>query len=345
MRKQIYTMATVLVTGGAGYIGSHTIIELLESGYDVISVDNFVNSSAETYEQISKVCEKDFGHYPVDLCNKQDLKTIFDSNTIDGVIHFAALKAVGESVEQPSRYYRNNITGMLNLLDLCLEYKVKQFIFSSSCSVYGNVTELPVTESTAMAAAQSPYAYTKQVGERLLSDILGGTSVSNISLRYFNPAGAHPSGEIGESPINKALNLIPVITEFAAKKRNSLTIHGNDYDTRDGTCVRDYIHVVDLAKAHVLALQFLEKSEQGLTEIINLGIGDGVTVLEAINAFEKVASMNINYEIGPRREGDVVSIFADKTKASELLGWQPQFGISDIMSTAWKWEQKRTSEH
>jgi UDP-glucose 4-epimerase len=334
-------MATVLVTGGAGYIGSHTIIELLENGYDVISVDNFINSTAESYLQINRVCKKDFNYYSIDLCHKHELQTIFENNSITGVIHFAALKAVGESVEQPSKYYRNNITGMLNLLDLCLEHQVKQFIFSSSCSVYGNVSELPVTESTSMDEAQSPYAYTKQVGERLLSDILGGTNVSSISLRYFNPAGAHQSGEIGESPINTAQNLIPVITEFAANKRTSLIIYGNDYDTRDGTCVRDYIHVVDLAKAHVLALQFLEKSVPGSSEVINLGIGDGVTVMEAIKAFESIAGIKINYEMGPRREGDVVSIYADNTKAKKLLGWEPQFGINDIMSTAWKWEQKR----
>lgn len=338
-------MATVLVTGGAGYIGSHTIIELLESGYTVISVDNFINSSAESYEQIAKVCDKDFDHYDIDLCNKQKLKALFEDRQIDGVIHFAALKAVGESVEHPSRYYRNNITGMLNLLELCLENEIGQFIFSSSCSVYGNVIELPVTESTAMNEAQSPYAYTKQVGEKLLSDILGGGDVSSISLRYFNPAGAHPSGEIGESPINAALNLVPVITEFAAKKREKLIVNGDGYDTRDGTCVRDYIHVVDLAKAHVLALQFLEKSEQGVNEIINLGIGDGVTVLEAIQAFEEAAGMKINYEIGPPREGDVVSIYADNTKARQLLGWEPQYGINEIMLTAWQWEQKRTSVH
>jgi len=336
-------MATVLVTGGAGYIGSHTIIELLESGYDVISVDNFVNSTPESYTQLSKICNKDFNHYPVNLCDKEDLKRIFDSHTIDGVIHFAALKAVGESVEQPSKYYRNNILGMLNLLDLCRDYEIRQFIFSSSCSVYGNVSKLPVTELTEMSEAQSPYAYTKQVGERLLSDILTGSKVSSISLRYFNPAGAHPSTKLGESPINVALNLIPVITEFAAGKRKNLIINGNDYDTRDGTCVRDYIHVVDLAKAHVLALQYLEKSEEGINEIINLGIGDGVTILEAIEAFETVADMKINYEIGPRRDGDVVSIYADNTKAKKLLGWEPQFGINDIMSTAWKWEQKRTN--
>ena len=220
---------------------------------------------------------------------------------------------------------------------------MKSFIFSSSCSVYGDVSTLPVTEDTPMGEALSPYAYTKQVGERLLSDVFSGPGLSSISLRYFNPAGAHPSCELGESPISRALYLVPVITEFAAGKRNSLVINGTDYDTRDGTCVRDFIHVVDLAKAHVLALKFIEAANRDVTEVINLGLGNGVTVLEAINTFQEISTMKLDYKTGPRREGDVVSIYADYSKAKELLGWEPVFGIRDIMSTAWAWEQKRSS--
>ncbi len=338
-------MAAVLVTGGAGYIGSHTIVELLYNQYDVISIDNYINSSEETYRQIKRIANKDVKHYDLDLCHKEGLKHIFDSHNIEAVIHFAALKSVAESVEKPSLYYRNNITAMLNLLDCCVEYNVKRFIFSSSCSVYGDVSVLPVTEDTPIGTALSPYAYTKQVGERLLSDVFSGPNLTSISLRYFNPAGAHPSGELGESPISAAIYLVPVITEFAAGKRNNLTINGTDYDTRDGTCVRDFIHVVDLAKAHVLALKYLEEADQETAEIFNLGFGNGVTVLEAINAFQEVSNIELKYKTGPPRKGDVVSIYADYTKAKELLGWEPEYNIKDIMSTAWAWEQKRSSGH
>lgn len=265
----------ILITGGTGYIGSHTLIELIENGYDVISIDNYINSSAKPLKSIEAITDTNVANYEVDLCDKEAVEQVFQQhNNIAGIIHFAALKAVGESVEKPLLYYHNNITGLINLLQLCRKYEVPNFIFSSSCSVYGNVESLPVTEDTPISQAESPYAHTKQVGENIVRNALKGTSTQSILLRYFNPGGAHPSGLIGESPIVPALNLVPVITELAAGIRTELTVFGTDYDTRDGSCIRDYIHVVDLANAHVKAMDFMLAGKQKKdTEVFNLGIG------------------------------------------------------------------------
>jgi UDP-glucose 4-epimerase len=332
----------ILVTGGSGYIGSHTIIELLNTtDYNVVSVDNQSNSHFHTYESINKITGKNIRHFEVDLCDKVATEKLFAENNFSGVIHFAAFKAVGESVENPLKYYHNNIASLVNVLAMCGKYKVKNLIFSSSCSVYGNVEKLPVDENTPLPKAESPYAYTKQIGEVMIEDFCKVNSDFNaISLRYFNPVGAHPSGLNGEYPLNKPNNLVPVITGTAIGKIEKLTVFGGDYPTRDGTCVRDYIHVSDIADAHIRAMVYLhEKRNTSRYEVFNLGTGNGVTVLEAIRAFEKVSGRKLNYTIGPRREGDVIAVYSDSTKANKLLGWKCAYDIEGMMSTAWKWEQ------
>jgi len=336
-------MSKILVSGGTGYIGSHTIVELLKSGYDVISVDNYLNSSSSSLAGIEKITGIRVKNYDVDLCSKEKTTAIFEENRdITGIIHFAALKAVGESVEKPVLYYRNNLNSLLNLLECCIQFEVSNFIFSSSCSVYGNITDLPVTENSPLSSAESPYAHTKQIGEDMVKHVLKHSNTKSVLLRYFNPAGAHPSGCIGEAPIYPALSLVPIITEVGIEKRPELIVHGDDYDTRDGSCIRDYIHVVDLAIAHIKAINYLIAGKQEKTyEIFNLGIGKGVTVLEAIHAFEEVTNVKLNYKIGPRRSGDVVAVYADYEKAKSLLDWQPAYSIEDIMSTAWAWEKNK----
>ncbi len=337
-------MPKILVTGGCGYIGSHTIVDLMEHGFSVVSVDNLLNSNESSLDGAARITGRKVPNYRTDLCDLEGLRQIFrDHPDIEGVIHFAALKLVGESVEKPLLYYRNNIVGLLNLLECMQDAGVAHLIFSSSCSVYGNASDLPVTESTPRQEAESPYARTKQIGEDILQDLTKVDSrINAILLRYFNPAGAHESAQIGEDPSNPATNLVPVITETAAGKRKELVVFGNDYPTRDGSNVRDYIHVMDLANAHTKALQYLlEKRNSARCEIFNLGIGEGVTVLEAIQAFERVAGVKLNYRIGPRRPGDVVAIYANLDKAARLLGWTPQRNIDDIMRTAWAWEQAR----
>lgn len=333
-------MGKILVTGGCGYIGSHTIVDLIQNGFDIISLDNLINSSLDSLDGIEKITGTRVKNYQVDLCDQKAVAAVFSENEdITGVIHFAALKAVGESVEKPILYYRNNIVGLINLLDSCTNSKVENFIFSSSCTVYGNVEKLPVTENTPLQEAESPYGRTKQISENIIADTFKSTNVSAINLRYFNPAGAHESILLGESPLNMGINLVPVITDTAAGKRKKTMVFGDDYNTRDGSCIRDYIHVMDLAEAHTKALQFLQKGQnKNKLENFNLGIGEGVSVLEAIHAFEKVSGKDLNYEIGPRRPGDVIAIYADYSKAKEFLGWNPKRGIDDIMDTAWKWE-------
>lgn len=336
-------MNQVLVTGGAGYIGSHTIVDLIEKGYDVISVDNLCNSDESTYRQIYEITGKEVKRYDLDLCDQIATENIFTENpNISSVIHFAALKAVGESVVKPILYFRNNLNSLLNILDCCRRFKVNNMIFSSSCTVYGNALVLPVTESTPEQEAESPYARTKQIGEKMIQDCIKGTDIKVISLRYFNPAGAHPSSKMGESPLNKPHNLVPLITGVAKGTIDKLTVFGDDYDTRDGSCLRDYIHVMDLANAHSLAVARLEK---GLAEesfdVFNLGTGEGVTVLEAIASFEKSTNQKLNYIIGNRREGDVVAVYSDLTKAQTVLKWKPKYSLQDIMKTAWEWEKIR----
>jgi len=278
------------------------------------------------------------------LCDFTATRSIFEAHTdIVGIIHFAALKSVGDSVTQPLWYFENNLNSLLNILKCAKEFEVGNVIFSSSCSVYGNADELPVTEATPRKEAESPYARTKQIGEDIIEDFSkNNPNIRTIALRYFNPCGAHESGRIGESPINKASNLVPVITETAIGNRDAMTVFGDDYDTRDGSCVRDYIHVMDLANAHTKSFEYLDagKNESNY-EIFNVGIGEGATVLEVINAFEKVAGMKLPYKIGPRRAGDVVAIYSEITKSSTKLGWTPKRGIEDIMRTAWTWEKAR----
>lgn len=340
-------MTKVLVTGGCGYIGSHTIVDLLNKGFDVISIDNLSNSDDQVLEGIATITGKSISNYAVDLCDLEATRTVFAQHPdLQGIIHFAALKAVGESVEQPLRYYRNNINSLLNVLDLAREFGVSDFIFSSSCSVYGNAASLPVTEETPTTEAESPYARTKQMGEGIIQDFSHiAPNMQFVLLRYFNPAGAHESALIGESPINKANNLVPVITETAIGKRAQLTVFGADYDTRDGSCIRDYIHIMDLADAHTKALQYLmQKEEQAKPEVFNLGIGEGVTVLEAVEAFQRITGQPLNYEVGPRRPGDVEAIYANYAKAQKELGWNPNRGIDEIMQTAWQWEQERSKK-
>ncbi|MDX2248416.1 MAG: UDP-glucose 4-epimerase GalE [Bacteroidia bacterium] len=336
-------MPKILITGGCGYIGSHTAIELLSRpGYEVISVDNLVNSSARTLDRIEQISGRRMHNYEVDVCDKKALEAIFESHKdIEGVIHFAALKAVGESVAQPLRYYHNNLVSLINILHCCEKYAVKAFIFSSSCTVYGNIEDLPVTEKTPTVEAESPYGNTKLVGEQIIRDFIHATrDIRAIALRYFNPVGAHHSGLNGEDPINRPNNLVPVITQTAVGIIPELTVFGGDYDTRDGSNIRDYIHVTDIAIAHIQSLEYLlENRNESRYEQFNLGSGQGISVLEAIKAFETVTGVKLKYRIGDRRPGDVVAIYSDSSLAKEKLGWVAQRGIEEMMASAWKWQQ------
>jgi UDP-glucose 4-epimerase len=337
-------MPRILVTGGCGYIGSHTIVDLLEHQFEVVCLDNLINSSDEVLGGVQKITGKKVDNHDVDLSDRSALTSFFkEIGHLDGIIHFAALKAVGESVEYPGKYFSNNVVGMVNLLDLAVEHGVAQFVFSSSCTVYGDPDHLPVNEDTPIKPATSPYGRTKQIGEMLLEDMTALTPLRAVSLRYFNPAGAHPSAEIGEAPTNPALNLVPIITEAAYGIRSGLKVFGDDYDTRDGTCIRDYIHVCDLARAHTMALNYLDEKPDVDLEVFNLGSGEGTTVLEAIKAFESGTDVNVPYEIAARRAGDVPAIYADNTKAERILGWKAKRGIGEIMKSAWNWEKARRS--
>lgn len=333
----------ILVTGGAGYIGSHTIAELISAGFnEVISADNFVRSTPNSLERIQELTGVSVSNYNIDLTSAAAVEALFADHTdIAGIIHFAALKTVPESVEEPLLYYRNNMMSLINVLAGMVKHNVKHFVFSSSCSVYGNINELPVHEGTALQPAQSPYAQTKLFGEQVVADTAKLLPESQlIALRYFNPAGAHLSGRLGEWPIDPPQALVPVICQTAAGLRPSLTIYGDDYETRDGTCVRDYVHVSDIARAHVAALNYNMAADAASNfDIINLGSGTGTTVLEAIEAFETVSGTKLPYTIGPRRAGDVVAIYSDCTKAHTLLNWKPELGIKEMMETAWAWQK------
>jgi UDP-glucose 4-epimerase len=341
-------MKTLLITGGAGYIGSHTIIELLENtDFNVISVDNFSNSSSKTFERIEKITGKKVHNYNIDCCNKKELETIFEKEqSIIGIIHFAAFKSVPESVSNPYKYYHNNINSLLNVLECCLKYAVTNFIFSSSCSVYGNINSLPVREDTPLGKAESPYAYTKQAGEELIKDYSRAfPQLQCIALRYFNPVGAHVSGLIGEDPINPPVNLVPVITETAIGKRNSMNVFGDDYNTRDGSCIRDYIHVTDIAIAHIKAMELIiSKHQKNNYSVFNLGTGNGVSVLETIAAFEKIAKQKLNYIIVPKRAGDISAIYSDTTLSEKVLKWKPKFKLEAMMESAWKWQLQQQKQ-
>lgn len=339
-----YLGMKILVTGGAGYIGSHTIIDILEeTDFEVVSIDNFTNSDPSTFDRIEQITGRRVRNYDLDLTDYQRLKKDFFEveGHIDGVIHFAAFKSVGESVEKPVMYYHNNLNGLINLLKCAHKFDVRHFIFSSSCTVYGNPSEQPVNESTPVQMTESPYGYTKLVGEKILSDFSATKKEFNaIALRYFNPVGAHPTGLIGELPKGKPNNLVPVVTQFASGWLDALVVHGDDYETRDGTPIRDYVHVSDIAHAHVLALQKLMRHESGPRyDVYNLGVGEGVTVLEVLKAFEHVSGRKLNYTMGPRRHGDVEAIYSDNNKARTLLGWHPRYTIEDAMATAWLWQQ------
>lgn len=335
-------MSKILVTGGCGYIGSHTIVDLVENGYEVISVDNNSRSSAKILEGAEKIIGKKIKNYKVDLCDYNDTHAIFMENEdIEGIIHFAAYKSVGESVENPLMYFENNLNSLINLLKCVEEFDTPYFVFSSSCTVYGNPDEIPVTETTPPKPAASPYGYTKQMGEQIVNEFIKSSSAQAILLRYFNPVGAHPSNWIGEMPIGKPANLVPAITQTAIGKLKSMQVHGSDYPTRDGSCLRDYIHVCDIAHAHTLALNYLiEKRNKSSCEVFNLGTGNGVTVLEAIKAFEKVSGVKLNYTLGERRPGDVIAIYANNDKAKKELGWHTKYSLDDMMRTAWDWEQR-----
>ena len=336
----------ILVTGGLGFIGSHTVVELQNEGYDVVIIDDLSNSNIEVLEGIRKISGTKPDFYQIDIRDNQKVNDFFKShNDIEGIIHFAASKAVGESVEQPLMYYENNISGLINILKCTQVLNNKNFIFSSSCTVYGQADELPITESAPIKPAESPYGNTKQIGEEIIKDVCSVTDdFKAIALRYFNPIGAHDSSEIGELPIGVPQNLIPYITQTAAGMREQLSVFGDDYPTPDGTCIRDYIHVVDLAKAHVVALRrLIEKNNKTNYEVFNLGTGKGSSVLEVINAFESVTGQKLNYKIVGRREGDVTAAYADTTKAKEILGWQTVLSLEDALSSAWKWQQKITN--
>jgi UDP-glucose 4-epimerase len=333
----------ILITGGAGFIGSHTILEILEhTDWTPISLDSFINSEPRTFDRIKDITGTEVKNYALDLRNLEDCRQVFEENEFAGILHFAALKAVGESVQKPLLYYQNNIQGLLNLIDLQMEYGVPHHIYSSSCTVYGSAKELPVSESTPSGQAESPYGWTKVMSEEILKDIaLSSESLNVLALRYFNPVGAHSSGKLGELPKGVPNNLVPYITQTAVGVREKLTIHGDDYETRDGTCVRDYIHVSDIAAAHVAALDHLMNGKQSKPfDFINLGSGIGVTVKEAVDAFIKVNQVKLNYTIGPRRSGDVAAIYADNTKALSVLGWKPVRDLDEMMRSAWKWQQE-----
>ncbi|MFT3705849.1 MAG: UDP-glucose 4-epimerase GalE [Agriterribacter sp.] len=336
-------MKKILVTGGCGYIGSHTIVDLIENGFDIISIDNNSRSSTLLLERIEKITGKKVKNYKVDLCDFNDTNAVFEENDdIVGIIHFAAYKAVGESVAQPLMYFENNLMSLINLLKCVDFFKVPYFVFSSSCTVYGNPDAIPVTEETPTKPAESPYGYTKQMGEQIIGEFAkANKDTKHILLRYFNPAGAHPSALIGELPLGKPQNLVPVITQTAIGKLSGVTVFGDNYPTRDGSCLRDFIHVCDLAHAHTLALQYLIHNNTATNpEVFNLGTGNGITVLETIKAFEEVSGKPLNYKIGANRPGDVIAIYANNDKAKEKLGWDPKYNLNDILSTAWKWEQQ-----
>ena len=335
-------MDKILVTGGLGFIGSHTVVELQNEGYEVVIIDDLSNSSIKVLDGITAITGKKPIFEKLDLKERSGVEAFFKKhNDIKGVIHFAASKAVGESVREPLMYYENNIGTLVYILKELKKLPAASFIFSSSCTVYGQADELPITENAPVKLAESPYGNTKQIGEEIISDTCKVTpSIKAIALRYFNPVGAHESGKIGELPIGVPQNLVPFITQTAIGIREQLSVFGDDYPTPDGTCIRDYIHVVDLAKAHVVALKrLLENKNKSNFETFNLGTGTGSSVLEVIHSFERVSGEKLNYKIVGRREGDVISAYAETTKANKELGWKSGLNLDDAMRSAWNWEQ------
>lgn len=335
----------ILVTGGAGFIGSHTVVELHNAGFEPVIIDNLYNSNLNVLEGIKKITGKEFPFYEIDCNDADKVRALFEKEKFDGVIHFAAYKAVGESVEKPLNYYENNLISLLVLLRAAQEFHVDKFVFSSSCTVYGQPEKLPVTESTPRLPANSPYGNTKAIAEDIIRDhVHSRPGLKAISLRYFNPIGAHETSLIGELPNGVPSNLVPFITQTAAGLRKSLTVFGNDYDTPDGTCIRDFIHVVDLAKAHVKALDLLEsQTNTNYYDVFNVGTGEGYTVLQLINTFEEVNGVKLNYTIGPRREGDVEKIYAQSDKVNNVMKWRAEKTMADALRDAWNWQLKLKS--
>ena len=335
-------MKKILVTGGLGFIGSHTVVELQQAGYEVIIIDNLYNSKIEVLDSITSITSIKPSYFNIDLRNKIAVEDFFKNNKIDGIIHFAASKAVGESVKNPLLYYENNISTLVYLLKEMKKYKLSNFIFSSSCTVYGQADELPITENAPTKPAESPYGNTKQIGEEIIKESCKANGLKAIALRYFNPIGAHKTALIGELPLGVPQNLIPFVTQTAAGIREELSVFGDDYPTKDGTAVRDYIHVVDLAKAHIAALERLLKNNNKKDfEVFNVGTGTGSSVLEVIQAFEKVSKTKLNYKIVGRREGDITSAYADTTLAKVELGWETEKTLDEALLAAWQWQLKQ----
>lgn len=334
-------MKKILVTGGLGFIGSHTVVELQNEGFEVVIIDNLSNTSIGVLDKITEITGKKPDFYQIDLRVKEDVKNFFDTTKIDGIIHFAAFKAVGESMQKPLDYYENNIGALVYLLKEMRDRKLDHFIFSSSCTVYGQADELPITENAPVKIAESVYGNTKQIGEEILKDTCKAHNLNSIALRYFNPIGAHPSIKIGELPLGIPQNLIPYVTQTAAGIREELSVFGDDYNTHDGTAIRDYIHVVDLAKAHIAALKrLLDKTNKENFEFFNIGTGKGSSVLDVIKTFEKITKKPLNYKIVGRREGDITAAFADTTIANKELKWKTEKSLEEALEAAWKWQQQ-----
>ncbi|MEO9569642.1 MAG: UDP-glucose 4-epimerase GalE [Polaribacter sp.] len=333
-------MKRILVTGGLGFIGSHTVVELQNEGFEVVIIDDLSNTTIRVLDKITEITGTKPNFHQIDLRVKSEVKNFFENNKVDGIIHFAAFKAVGESMHKPLDYYENNLGTLVYLLQEMSDRKLDNFIFSSSCTVYGQADELPITEKAPVKTAESVYGNTKQIGEEILKDASNAHDLNIIALRYFNPIGAHESIKIGELPLGIPQNLIPFVTQTAAGIREELSVFGDDYDTEDGTAVRDYIHVVDLAKAHIAALQrLIKKNNKESFEYFNVGTGKGSSVLEIIKAFEKVNDLKLNYKIVDRRAGDITAAYADTTIANKELNWKTELSLEDALSSAWKWQQ------
>ena len=339
-------MSKVLVTGGTGFIGSHTVVELHNAGHEAIIVDDLSNSDISMLERLREIIGVEPKFYQKDLRDQESIKEIFKENDIEAVIHFAASKAVGESVEKPLLYYRNNLLSTINLLELMIDHKVKSFIFSSSCTVYGEPDQLPVTEDSPVKPANSPYGNTKQIGEEVIRETVEvNEGLQAISLRYFNPVGAHESAKIGEFPSGTPNNLMPYLLKVVAGELEELSVFGDDYDTPDGSCIRDYIHVVDVARAHVVALdRLLQSNQKDRYEVFNLGTGTGYSVLDLIKTFERSTGLRVRYKVVDRRPGDVVKIYADTSYANQELGWKTEFTLEDMLTSAWAWQQELSKE-
>ena len=336
-------MKKILVTGGLGFIGSHTVVELQNEGFEVVIIDDLSNTTISVLDNITSITGIRPDFHQLDVRVKSNLKTFFDNNKVDGIIHFAAFKAVGESIKKPLDYYENNLSSLVYILQEVRDRNLDNFIFSSSATVYGEPDSSPITENAPVKKAESVYGNTKKIGEEIIKDASKAYNINTIALRYFNPIGAHPSAKIGELPLGVPANLIPFVTQTAAGIRKELSVFGDDYPTEDGTAIRDYIHVVDLAKAHIAALKrLINKNNKESFEFFNIGTGKGTSVLEVIKAFEKVNNLKLNYKIVDRREGDVMTCYADTTIANKELNWKTEISLEEALESAWKWQQKQS---